>query len=77
MITSGTAMMMVSARTATVGAGAEESVSDTEKLKEPGTVGVPEIMPVAGSSDRPGGRLPLRRAQTSGAVPPKDVSVAD
>ena len=36
-----------------------ESVAVTSKVKEPARVGVPEITPVAGSSARPSGRVPV------------------
>src|SRR3954453_5972343 len=67
---------MLRLRVATVGVGAEESVSDTEKLKVPKAVGVPEMVPVTGSRVSPGGRLPLITAQVTGALPPNDCNVA-
>ena len=70
-------MVSVSARSAVVGCGAEESVNDTVNVKDPDAVGVPEMIPVAGSRESPGGRLPLNSAHTTGAFPPKDVSVAE
>jgi hypothetical protein len=76
-ITRGTATVSVKARRAVVGVGAEESVNDTVKLKDPDAVGVPKIIPVVGSNASPGGRLPLKRAHTAGALPPKELSVAE
>src|ERR1700757_2737450 len=75
LITSGTAMVRVSARNATAGVGADESVNDKVKLNVPAAVGVPEIMPVRGSRTSPGGRLPLNKAQVTGALPPKKFKV--
>src|SRR6478672_9242964 len=45
-MTSGCAMVMLRFRNATLGAGAEVSVRETEKLKRPEAVGVPEMIPV-------------------------------
>src|SRR5438270_9769201 len=73
-ISSGCAMVMLKLRKATLGFGAEVSVSDTEKLKRPDAVGVPEIIPVGPSSASPGGNAPLTTAQTAGALPPKKLS---
>ena len=43
---SGVTIVMLKLRNATLGVGADVSVSETEKLKRPEDVGVPEIIPV-------------------------------
>ena len=45
-MTSGVTIVMLKLRNATLGVGADVSVSETEKLKRPEAVGVPEIIPV-------------------------------
>ena len=44
-------------------------VALTVKLNVPTVVGVPDISPVFGSRDKPGGRLPLSLDQFIGTVP--------
>jgi hypothetical protein len=63
---------MLKLRKATLGVGADVSVSETEKLKRPEAVGVPEIIPVKLSSVSPGGRPPDVTAQVTGAFPPNE-----
>jgi hypothetical protein len=40
-----------------------ESATWTEKFERPVAVGIPEIIPVAGASERPGGRVPVAMLQ--------------
>jgi hypothetical protein len=47
-----------------------ESMTWTTKLAVPGSVGVPEIVPVLASRDNPAGRLPEARIHVYGATPP-------
>jgi hypothetical protein len=48
----------------------------TVNVLVPDPVGVPEIIPVAGSSARPAGKLPEMTDQLSGGVPPVAAKVA-
>jgi hypothetical protein len=51
------------------------SVTRTVKALVAATLGVPEIMPVAGASVSPVGRVPVEMDQVLGAVPPVAASV--
>ncbi len=52
------------------------SVTRTVKLLVPVAVGVPEITPELGASDRPGGSVPEARDHVYGVVPPLALNVA-
>ena len=52
-----------------------ESVAVIVKAVEPAAVGVPEITPVAASSERPGGKSPITE-NVYGGVPPVPVTWA-
>jgi hypothetical protein len=56
--------------------GDPPSAAWTVKEYVPGDVGVPLMPPVAASSERPGGRLPVTTDQEYGGVPPLPASVA-
>ncbi len=53
-----------------------ESVTCAVKVKTPAEVGVPLIAPAAGSSVKPGGRLPAVTLNVYGCFPPDALSVA-
>src|SRR6266481_4517556 len=69
-MTRGAPMRMVSAWLVVAGV-VEESVTCTVKLKLPEAVGVPEMIPVAGSSARPPGSEPLLIVAVCVPTPPK------
>src|SRR5437016_492906 len=54
-----------------------ESVTVAVKGKVPTTVGVPEMVPVAGSSCNPGGKLPFDTAKISGGAPPVAINCVE
>jgi hypothetical protein len=56
--------------------GVVESVTSAVKLNDPAVVGVPEIVPLAAASVRPGGSAPELTLQLYGAMPPVAVKVA-
>ena len=52
----------------------EESSASAVKPKVPAVVGVPEIEPLACSSTRPAGKLPVRIEYVNGGCPPLPIS---
>jgi hypothetical protein len=55
----------------------EPPATETEKVDMPVAVGVPEMIPVVGPNESPGGRLPLKMLQVYGPAPPDAVKAAE
>ena len=75
-VAAGVTMLRVAAIWAVCGVGLEESVTSAVKLASPAAEGVPDIRPVFGLKLRPDGKVPERRPQAYGGVPPEQVRVA-
>lgn len=74
--TSDVVVTAIDSETDLVCAGFSASVTVAVKLAVPLAVGVPEMIPVAGTRVSPAGRLPVVIAQAYGPVPPVALRVA-